>query len=116
MIFVGLWALITAAIVGAIIGRAYERNRLQQLFIDRAGHPSDEPKRLMDRLGGVRATPHPTNAQLAEAIDAIAVEVERIGEGQRFLAKVLTERTQRSGGRTPSPIPGVVRSPIPPSA
>ncbi|MGH7680215.1 MAG: hypothetical protein ACRENU_17220 [Gemmatimonadaceae bacterium] len=115
MIIVGLWSIITAVILGAIIGRAYERNRLQQLFMDRTGRPSDEPKRLMDRLGDVRATPHPTNAQLAEAIDAIAVEVERIGEGQRFLAKVLTERS-RTGGRTPSPIPGVVRSPIPPGA
>jgi len=30
--------------------------------------------------------------QLAQALEAIAIEVERVGEGQRFLTKILTER------------------------
>ena len=30
--------------------------------------------------------------EVAKALDAIAVEVERIGEGQRYLTKILTER------------------------
>ena len=30
--------------------------------------------------------------RLEQAVDAVALEVERVGEGQRFLAKVLTER------------------------
>ncbi len=34
--------------------------------------------------------------QLAQALDAIALEVERIGESQRYLTKVLTERDARS--------------------
>ena len=34
--------------------------------------------------------------QLAQALDAIAVEVERIGENQRYLTKLLTERDTRS--------------------
>lgn len=33
--------------------------------------------------------------QVARALDAISVEVERIGEGQRFLTKLLTEREAR---------------------
>ncbi len=32
-------------------------------------------------------------AQLERAVDAIAVETERIGEGQRFTAKLLGERS-----------------------
>lgn len=34
--------------------------------------------------------------QVAQALDAMAVEVERIGEGQRYLTKLLTERDARS--------------------
>lgn len=34
-------------------------------------------------------------SQVARAVDAIAVEVERIGEGQRFLTKIFTEREAR---------------------
>jgi hypothetical protein len=41
--------------------------------------------------------------RLSQALDAIAVEVERIGENQRYLTKVLTERDARS--------PDAVRSP-----
>ena len=32
-------------------------------------------------------------AQLAQALDAVAVEVERISEGQRFATRVLSERS-----------------------
>lgn len=35
-------------------------------------------------------------AKLDNAVDAIAVEVERISEGQRFVTKVLAERTATS--------------------
>lgn len=45
--------------------------------------------------------------QVAQALDAIAVEVERIGEGQRFLTKLLTERDARS--------PDAIRLPTTPS-
>jgi len=51
------------------------------------------------------ASPEPQH--VAQALDAIAVEVERIGEGQRFLTKLLTERDARS--------PVAIRSPTPPS-
>jgi hypothetical protein len=39
------------------------------------------PQELMDRL-----------TRLDQAVDSIAVEVERIGEGQRFVTRVLAER------------------------
>ena len=45
--------------------------------------------------------------QVARAVDAIAVEVERIGEGQRFLTKLLKEREDRS--------PDTIRSPTEPT-
>ncbi len=48
-------------------------------------------------------------AKLDNAVDAMAVEVERISEGQRFVTKVLAERSTnaalpdglRAGGSTP---------------
>jgi hypothetical protein len=40
------------------------------------------PQEMMDRL-----------TRLDQAVDAIAVEVERIGEGQRFMTRVLAEKT-----------------------
>lgn len=40
------------------------------------------PRELMERL-----------TRLDQSVDSIAVEVERIGEGQRFMTRVLSERT-----------------------
>jgi hypothetical protein len=45
--------------------------------------------------------------QVARTLDAIAVEVERIGEGQRFLTKLLTEHQVR--------VPDAIRSPTEPT-
>ncbi len=48
-----------------------------------------------DRLDSRTSLPRIDEARftrLEEAVDAIAVEVERIGEGQRFTAKFLSER------------------------
>jgi hypothetical protein len=44
--------------------------------------------------------------EVAKALDAIAVEVERIGEGQRYLTKLLTARDARS--------PDAIRAPAKP--
>jgi hypothetical protein len=39
-----------------------------------------------------RSDPH----EVTKALEAIAVEVERIGEGQRYLTKILVERSPRA--------------------
>jgi hypothetical protein len=54
---------------------------------------------------------NPDLHQVAQALDAIAVEVERIGEGQRYLTRLLAERDARSAEGT-----GAIRPPIPPAA
>ena len=47
--------------------------------------------------------------RLEEAIDAIAVELERVGEGQRFVTKLLAERglelDRSSPSQSASPVP-----------
>ena len=64
---------------------------------------ADLPPERLDRL-----------SQLEQSVDAVAIEVERIGESQRFMTKVLTEkdapRPRASGdadraGSEPPPTP-----------
>jgi hypothetical protein len=68
--------IIAAAVmaIGIPIARAYARR------IEMAPHDGVSPE-LNARL-----------SQMQQAIDAIAVEVERISEGQRFTTKLLAER------------------------
>jgi hypothetical protein len=62
--------------------------------------------RRMDRESGVPRIP-PDLAQRMErmehAIDSIAVEIERISEGQRFTTKLLSERSRDVGALPTSP-------------
>lgn len=44
-------------------------------------------------------------SELGQAVDAIALEVERIAEGQRFVAKLLEVRTGREGVPAAQPRP-----------
>jgi hypothetical protein len=54
---------------------------------------------LVDRLVAKRETLAPLDGEMREsALDAIATEVERIGEGQRFLTKALVERSKEPLG------------------
>lgn len=43
--------------------------------------------------------------RLEQAMDAIAIEIERISEGQRFVTKVLTERPAQSAAAPSAPKP-----------
>lgn len=55
--------------------------------------------------------------RLEQAIDAIAVELERVGEGQRFVAKLLAERGLELDRASPSrPPASVPASRVPPPA
>lgn len=46
------------------------------------------------RPGAELGAPDPRIERLVQAVDAMAVEVERIGEGQRFVTQVLAQRPQ----------------------
>jgi hypothetical protein len=61
----------------------------------------------MERDSKARIAPEVTTRleRIEQAVDAIAIEVERISEGQRFTTKLLTERAgdaSRSAERRPS--------------
>jgi hypothetical protein len=69
-------------------------------------------QRLMARRASLRAQTaigENREERLEQAIDAIAVELERVGEGQRFVAKLLAERglalDRSSPSRAPESVP-----------
>src|ERR1043165_4037727 len=81
-----LFGCITIAAIGVPLARAYARK------IERGGssQPSPPPD-LTARL-----------ERMEQAIDSIAIEVERISEGQRFTTKLLAERNNEGSPNVPS--------------
>lgn len=69
----------TTVFFAALWARARERAARAESFL--------EGVRM---VGGRTDTTNP-------ALDAMAVEIERIGEGQRFLTRVMSEQSQRGG-------------------
>lgn len=57
------------------------RERMAEIAAD-AHRPMDESSRL---------------AKLEQAVDAIALETERVGEGQRYLTRLMTDRAEQEG-------------------
>lgn len=81
----GFFWMVAAIIIGLPIARAFGRR--------------------MDRKGGIAQVPGEVSAQLAhlnQAIDAIALEVERISEGQRFTTRLLSEQRESARQTLPS--------------
>ncbi len=75
-IFISLFAMIAIIVVGLPIMRALARR------IDRGAPVAPPiPREVRDQL-----------QQISQSVDVIAIEVERISEGQRFTTKMLTDR------------------------
>jgi len=74
---IALFAMIAIIAVGMPIARAFARR------MDRGSAPAGLPLEAAGRM--------------ERAIDAIAVEVERISEGQRFTTRLLAERAKAEG-------------------
>ena len=79
-----LWvpAVTTVAIVAIVAGVAY---RLIKMWLQRPEEPlsiqATDLQEIRGRLG-----------QLQQAVDATAIEVERLSEGQRYTTKLLADR------------------------
>ncbi len=71
--------------IGVPIARAYARR------IDAQSRQPTIPNEMMSRL-----------ERMEQSLDAVAVEVERISEGQRFTTKLLSETT-RAEQKLPAP-------------
>ena len=74
---IGFFVMLTSISVGLPIARALAR-RMDQ----RTAQPQ-VPSEVMARL-----------ERMEQAIDSVAIEIERISEGQRFTTKLLSERKE----------------------
>jgi hypothetical protein len=81
---VGFFGTVIVLAIGVPLVRAYIRRSEQRSLL-----PSGDPH-IGDRL-----------ARIEQAVDAMAIEVERIAEGQRFVTRLMAERPERAG--LPSP-------------
>jgi len=106
----GGWFVITAAVLGLVVGSHFERSRWKRRLMRRGLDPEDlRPldAGVVGELGAVRQD------RLEQAVEAIGIEVERISEGQRFVTKLLSERGSPNSPKssTPtSPLPGTLRA------
>jgi hypothetical protein len=69
-----------------------------------AQNSGEMPAELTDRLN-----------RLEQAVDAVAVELERVGEGQRYVAKVFSESQRALGAGAAQPVEVRQREAIPQS-
>jgi hypothetical protein len=76
---------VAAIIIGLPLARAFARR------LDRKGVPAQIPNELSAQL-----------TQINQAVDAIALEVERISEGQRFTTRLLSEQRDSARQTLPS--------------
>jgi len=78
-----LWvpAVTTVVIVAIVCGSAYSLLKMYMRRGSGMAVPQPGLREIHDGLG-----------QLQRAVDAIAIEVERLSEGQRFTTKLLAER------------------------
>ena len=76
-----LFIMVGFTAVGLPIARAFAKR------MDRESALPKVPPEVMQRL-----------ERMEHAIDSIAVEVERISEGQRFTTKLLSERAKEGAG------------------
>jgi outer membrane murein-binding lipoprotein Lpp len=84
-IFVAFFIMFAAIIIGLPIARAFARR------MDRRSGPAQIPNEIASQL-----------THLNQAVDAIALEVERISEGQRYTTRLLSEQRDAARQSLPS--------------
>jgi hypothetical protein len=82
------FAFVAVTSIGALIGISVVAHR----YVERTNLKTQELRRSVVAPGDDRLE------RLEQAVESIAIEVERISEGQRFLTKLQTEQ-QRIEGR-----------------
>jgi hypothetical protein len=82
-------SIVPISVIGWPLARAYARR------VEQEGARPHIPSEVTARL-----------ERMEQAIDSIAVEVERISEGQRFTTKLLSERTAPPPGAGAAIPPG----------
>lgn len=82
---IGFFLMVVVLAIGVPLARAFARN------LDRRGSQAVLPPGVDDRL-----------QQMQQSLDAVAVEIERISEAQRFTTRLLAERAPERLGKPTS--------------
>ncbi|MDQ6827865.1 MAG: hypothetical protein M3081_03265 [Gemmatimonadota bacterium] len=80
------FAVVMATIVGSVLGGGFGLMAIRRRFSRGSVVEPAELRSVHEQL-----------VQLQTAIDTMAVEVERISEGQRFTTKLLSEKSTQRG-------------------
>jgi hypothetical protein len=98
--YIGVLATIGGVLLGALLGqlagRFEERKRWERTLLERAGL-TDRGERDRALSQALDKSDPMRHERLEQAIESIALEVERIAEGQRNVTRVLGERGLSKG-------------------
>src|SRR6202521_6339337 len=92
-------ALVAVSFFGALASLAFSINAIARAWVARG---RDEARLLNESsapLADARL------ARLEQAVDAVALEVERISEAQRFTSKLLNEQARAQSNPAPRQLP-----------
>lgn len=90
---IGAFIMVLGVVIGGPLAKAYARR------IESQPHDSLPSGEVLTRLN-----------RIEQAVEAIATEVERIAEGQRFTTKLLSKDTTRSSS---APVAAPLPAPVP---
>jgi hypothetical protein len=82
-------AIVAVSLFGALASLAFSINAIARALVARSRDEARLASEPSTQLTDVRL------ARLEQAVDAIALEIERVSETQRFTAKLLSDKTAR---------------------
>lgn len=102
------WHATIHALLAVLFGLGAQRLAARQRALKNRGGGAELPAditALREELTALRQDQSEILKRVEQAVDAIAIELERVGEGQRFLTKVLADppRNLESSSRSPQP-------------
>jgi hypothetical protein len=102
------WHATTHALLAVLFGVGAQYLTARQRTTKDQGSGAEFPAditSIREELSALREGQSEVVKRVERAVDTIAIELERVGEGQRFLTKVLAEppRDSESASRSPEP-------------
>lgn len=102
------WHATTHALLAVLFGLGAQHLAARQRALKALGGGAELPVDIMglrEELTALGQAQSESLKRVEQAVDAIAVELERVGEGQRFLTKVLADppRNLERSSRSPQP-------------
>jgi len=95
------WHALTHALLGLLFGvgaqRLSERQRAMRMAA--GGEFPTDVAALRAELAALREDQSEILQRVAQSVDAVAIEVERVGESQRYLTKAMADLPRDSQGR-----------------